>query len=450
MKKILIICNYFAPDNTIAAVRITKIAKYLKRYGYDIVVVAENRQESIKDEILEKDAEDIKVIRVANSNHVKKAFSLYQQTMSYIKKPKYDNLDNRVRINPKTGKNEFYPFQTAYPFIGSLDYLAEIIRQYDLFKESKKFLTQIKDIDYIFASYGGYFGLFAGAYLHKKHGDIPWICDIRDAICNYKFTPKYVRWIALTVEKYIWRNASCITAVSKGLCRRVTKKYWNKVYRVTNGYDKEDRKNFIESNRSHNKMRLTYTGAMYGGLQDLSPLFECIRNLANINAVELSKIEFCFAGTESAYKIFESQANKYKLDAFCVYYGKVTRKEALKLQEDSDIVIVAAFDYQKEECGIITGKALEYMSAKKPIIAVINGDIEHSELGEIIRIGNLGFVYEEAHYQNDSKELMKYLLNMYNDFIEKGELEFNPNNEILRKFDYQYLTRKIIRIIKKI
>ena len=73
------------------------------------------------------------------------------------------------------------------------------------------------------------------------------------------------------------------------------------------------------------------------------------------------------------------------------------------------------------------------MSAKKPIIAVINGDIEHSELGEIIRIGNLGFVYEEAHYQNDSKELMKYLLNMYNDFIEKGELEFNPNNEILRK-----------------
>ena len=79
MKKILIICNYFAPDNTIAAVRITKIAKYLKRYGYDIVVVAENRQESIKDEILEKDAEDIKVIRVANSNHVKKAFSLYQQ-----------------------------------------------------------------------------------------------------------------------------------------------------------------------------------------------------------------------------------------------------------------------------------------------------------------------------------------------------------------------------------
>lgn len=450
MKKILIICNYFAPDNTIAAVRITKIAKYLKRCNYKVTVIAEKRLEHIKDEILEKDAEGIHVIHIENSKSIKKVLCLYKTLIGNTKRKRYDNLENRIRINRKTRRYEFYPFQTAYPLIGSLDYLVDILRQYDLFKMSKVYLGDFNDIDYIFTSYGDLLGIFVGAYFHKRYKNIPWIVDIRDAICNYKFTPKYVRWIAILLEKYVGKHADCITAVSKGICYRIPKKYWTKVHYVTNGYDVEDREKLSNSTGKHSKMRLTYTGSMYGGLQDLSPLFDNIRKLINMSLIDLGKLEICFAGKETSFRVFESQAQKYELDGICKYYGMITRRESLELQRDSDILLVASFDYQTNKCGIITGKVLEYMSAKKPIIAVINGDIEHSELGEIIRSGHLGFAYEEAHYKDDSKELMKYLLNMYNDFIEDGKLEFNPNYEILRRFDYQYLTRKMIRIINKI
>ena len=112
MKKILMVCNYFAPDNVIAAVRITKIAKYLNQRGYEVSVIAEQRQ-NIEDEILGRDAEGIKVIRVNNSAGVLKFIAFYQKIIAPIKSKKYDNLDNRVKINPGTGKNEFYPFQTA-------------------------------------------------------------------------------------------------------------------------------------------------------------------------------------------------------------------------------------------------------------------------------------------------------------------------------------------------
>ena len=90
------------------------------------------------------------------------------------------------------------------------------------------------------------------------------------------------------------------------------------------------------------------------------------------------------------------------------------------------------------------------MSANKPIIAVINGDVEKSELGEIIRKTNLGFAYEESHHDKDGKALYQYLRKVYKEFIENGKLEHKPDEEFLKKFDYQYLGKKMQRIIESI
>ena len=54
MKKMVIVCNHFAPDNTIAAIRITKFAKYLQEHGYEVTVIAEHKDDDIEDEILKK------------------------------------------------------------------------------------------------------------------------------------------------------------------------------------------------------------------------------------------------------------------------------------------------------------------------------------------------------------------------------------------------------------
>lgn len=447
MKKILIVCNYFAPDNRIAAIRITKMAKYLHDHGYEIIAIAEEQHDT-EDEILRKNAEKIKAIYVNNSGRTVKFLSLYQRIITPVKNKRYNDLDHRVRLNRKTGKYEFYPFPTAYPLIGSLDYLAEVVRQYDLFKQSRKYLSEHMDADYVFTSYGGYLGIFAGLYLHKKN--IPWIFDIRDPICHYKFTPKYVRWIALLFESCIWNRADRITAVSKGICRQIPRRYQNKVKCVTNGYDKDDREGIVIDDKGRHKLRFSYTGSMYGGLQNLSPVFRNIRFLIDRQKIDGNRIEFCFAGKESAYNIFKSQAKKYELDGNCKYFGKITRMEALKLQMESDVLLVSSFDYQTKTGGIITGKALEYMSADKPIVAIINGDIQKSELGQLIRSANLGIVYEESHHDKDNRDLCKYLRTIYKEFIKKGEISHNPNKYILERFDYQHLGKRMQGIIESI
>lgn len=449
-KNILVICNYFAPDNTIAAVRVTKLAKYFYNHNYEVTVIAEQRIDAIEDDILRKDAEGIKVIRIENSKKMKDFFSLYQRMISNVKKKRYDDLDNRMKINRKTGKYEFNLFQTAHPVIGSLDFLIELLRQFDLFKMSKRFLDKNTDVDYVFTSFGNFLGIFAGAYLHNRDKNIFWIFDLRDPICDYKWTPQYMKWLTVLSEKYIWKRADCITAVSKGICRHVPRRYRDKLHYVTNGYDRKDREGIIIDDRPHDKLRFAYTGGLYGGMRNLSPLFSSIRTLVQEKKIDNSKIEFCYAGKESAYEIFKSQAKKYELNNNCVYYGKIPRKEALKLQMESDILVVCTADYQTDVGGMITGKALEYMSADKPIIAIINGDIGHSELGEIIRSAKLGCVYEEAHYKKDYENMCLYLLEKYKEFLEKGKPEHNPEERILKKFDYQYLGKRMLRIIESI
>ena len=450
MKRIIIICNHFAPDNTIAAVRVTKFAKHFFQQGYQVTVIAEQKYEPMEDEILKKDAEGITVLRVCNSARMERFLHCYKRAISLIKTRKYNNLDNRIRINRKTGKYEFYPFETAYPIIGSIDYIVEMARQYDLFKTAKKYLGQEEGLKYIFTSYGDYFSIFAGSFLHKKYADVPWILDIRDAICRYKFTPQYVRGIAKAFERYAWKEADCIIGVSKGICRHVPKKYQKKTHCVTNGYDREDRKGIAVNRRNDRKIRFAYTGAMYGGIQNLSPVFENIRKLIDEGCIDAGRVEFSYAGKESAYEIFRSQARKYGLDDNCVYYGKVARKESLKLQMESDILLVSSFDYQTDMGGVITGKALEYMSADRPIIAIINGDIEHSELAEIIRGANLGVAYEEAHREKDGKELYLYLSDKFNEFKETGNLSYKPDKEILRKYDYKNLCKRMLNIVESV
>lgn len=447
MKKILMVCNYFAPDNAIAAVRITKFAKYLKQAGYEVTVIAEQKADSLKDTILEKDAEGIKVIRVSNSRKVLKIIGIYEKVIYKIKKKRFDNLDDRIKVNPKTGKKEFFPFQTAHPMIGSLDYFFEILRQHDLLKGIVQILPQYSDSDYVITSYGNFFGLYAGRYIHRKYKDIPWIVDIRDNICQSKFTPCYMRPYAQRQEHMIWKEADCIIGVSKGICRRVPSRYREKVHCITNGYDMADRVG-MEKSPDNKQMVFSYTGSMYGGLQNLEPYFRCMYELIEEGSIEEGNIRILYAGKSSAYEIFRTQAQSCGMADRCAYMGMLERKEALKLQMESDVLLVSAFDDRLDGGGIITGKVLEYMSAGKPIIAIINGTVADSELGEIIKRGKLGFAYEEMCADKDMAGLKKYIKDMYAGYMRNGEIDYGPEKKILQRYDYRNLSRRMIRVLE--
>lgn len=449
MKKLLIICNYFAPDNEIAAVRITKFSKYLKEKGYKIIVITEEKHKTLEDEVLKADADGIEVIYAHNSQWVIKAVQLYEKVIKKAKSKRYQNLDDRYRLNTQTGNYEFYPFETAHPVIGSLDYLVELARQYNLFGSVKGFLNSQKDIASCFSSYGGYFSIFAGDYYKKNNVGVQWIFDIRDSVCRQKLTPSYVRSLAMKLEKKACQHADVITTVTKVMCRNYERKYGKKVFCITNGYDRSDREGIVPKRVSMDKLIFTYTGAMYGGLQDLSVFFSCIKDLAGQGKILLNKIEIHFAGRQSAYEVFERQAKKHGIHPYCVYYGRLPRLDSLRLQMESDILLVSAWDFKADYSGILTGKVLEYMSADRPVIAVVNGDVERNELANVIRRCGLGMVYEQSNHARDYILLQEYIYNRYLEFENNIRLTFTPVEKKIAQYDYRILTDKLMEIIER-
>jgi len=450
MKRILLICNYFAPDNTIAAVRTSKLAKYLHQNGYEVQVITEKKEINIEDELLKLDTEGIKVYYAYQSKFYKRFYNIYHKIIEPHKKKRFDNLENRYKINPKTGHEEFYTYEAAYPILGSLDYIVQLIKQYDLYLSVKKTLRKLDGFDYVITSYGDIFSFFTGKYYRKCHKEILWIFDIRDAIYRYKFTPDYVKWLAKRYERQVWKKADCILGVSKGICKKVPLKYRKKTYCLTNGYDMSDRYHLNTQRLDCSKLIFTYTGSMYGGLVNLSIFFQCVKDGIEQGEIDKDAVEFHFAGNDSAYKIFKNQAQNYNLGKNCVSHGKLSHKDALQLQQQSDILLVASHDYQNNEGGVITGKVLEYMSADKPVIGLIMGDIMHSELADIIRKTNLGIAYEESHNETDYKNLYLYICQKYKEFMCCGRIEHNPNKKELRKYDYKFLCKRLIKIMNQI
>lgn len=449
-KRILLVCNYFAPENTIAAVRTSKLTKYFIKYGYAVDILTEEKKLELKDETLLEGVSNVNVFYAANSLVFIKLYNLYKKLIKPIKDKKMSNLDNRERVNKKTGNIEFYPYETAYPIIGSIEYVIEQIRQYNLAQSARKILEDMQEYDYIITSYGDSFSYHVGKYYKGKHEKVSWIFDIRDAIYRYKFTPDYVKWIPKHYERYIWRNANAIVGVSKGICRRVFKQYREKVYYISNGYDETFSQSDLGLTKKTNKMTFLYTGSMYGGLQNLSRFFEAIRFLADKKNINLSKIEFVYAGNPSAYNIFFDQAKKYKLESNCVYQGKISRGESIYLQRQADILLMASYDYKNNNGGGITGKIFEYMDAKKPVIAIVTGDVENSEVAGIISKTNIGVCYEESNSKNDFRILTEYIKKQYDHFVNEEKLEYYPNNKEVKRYDYKNIAKRYVKLLQKL
>ncbi len=449
MKKILFVCNYFSPDATIAAIRTTKLVKYLKKSGYEVDFLACKNDSLSEDEILANDISSVEVTYAHNSKKFLNADKRWKKLLEPIKKKKLADMSNRERVNPKTGHIEFYPYETAYPFLGSIEYISNIKKQKDYFKSVKKWLETADAYDYLITSYGDAFSYYAGKYYHKLHPETKWVFDIRDAIYRYKFTPCYVSFIPKIMEKRVWKEADVITGISQGICDRVPEKYSSKVHKLTNGYDISDRENIIpEALSGKEALTMTFTGSMYGGLQKLTPLFKAIRELINNGELEKDFIQYHFAGTESAKNVFLIQLKEYDLENQMINHGKLDRKATLKLQCSSDVLLAPSYDFEINKGGVITGKFFEYMSAKRPMIVVVTGDIETSEIGQITRECNLGAVYEEAHHNTDYELLKAYVLKICQKKRITGEIPCELRIENVEQYDYRNITQELVKILQ--
>lgn len=434
--KVLLISYYFAPQNAIAAVRTTKIAKYLIKNGYDVDVLC--GQSNTYDPILLNDSKLVKNIEVVKNYDIyNKYFRQQNLISSNLSSAKKNRASNIYRIL----KTCSYLLPNPAPIY--LELLNSVAWYYRARNRSKLLGNHY---DVILSSYGPIGSHMLGLYAKKRNKKSLWISDYRDPLINDS-NRGLVKIINRVYQNLFLKKSDISICVSQGLrtsLRKINKKAIINVIR--NGFDQEDLQYIQKKNNTiyfnNNKLIFTYCGALYSGKRDFSSLFHTLFNLITAEKVSRSNIEIHYAGLD--FHLLWIMAEKYGLEDLIINHGFMLRDEALQLTSRGDIALLASWNTEKSQ-GVITGKVYELFMLKKMILCFISGSIPNSELKSMIERANAGYVYEEG--SSSIKDLEEKIIFIYNKKMNGELITQQYNEEYLKQYSYDTIIENLKNII---
>lgn len=326
-KTILMIAYYFPPASGIGTFRITKFSKYLKKFGYNpIIVTLEAKNYITTDMSLMEDLKGIKRYDIKllnkNKNKVKDFYySLLEQIEPILKK-----------------ENPSYAFITGGPFyylqIGPI-----LKKQYNI-----NYIIDLRDPWSLQKTIDG--------NLIKKAKNIV-----------YK---KYAHFI----EYKIFKRASFITTVNNTMTNDYKKsfpKYQHKICTIPNAIDLEDYIN--EKVFQFENQTILYTGKFSTSSGFRNPTNFLIA-LKKINSTRKKKIKFIHIGEKE--KEIEQIVKEQGCQDFVEFYGNKPYKETISYCKGADILLVLSTGEKSEQ----TGKIYDYLGCDKKILAITNKENE--------------------------------------------------------------------------
>lgn len=418
MKTIYIASEYFGPANEIGAIRFTKVAKYLSRKGYHIVVFTRYTKNTIVDSILQDDVDEL-----------------------------LDSGGKIFTVNSETNRM-FDHFMAVSGFLHEeLKYIEKGI--YCGKKFARKHMTILKheklpQPDVLITTYGDWGGHYLGMKLKKKYGEnLLWIADFRDPMkglfatntCIYRS----IEWVRYHYKRRVVRASDVITIVSDDIRDDLhASGKESKIHIIKNGFDREDaikRDLDFENNLTKEKFRIVYTGTIYSGLKkkyDLSFFFQALLELISEGKVNAEDLIVCYAGRHFVEFSKQLGHNEYNIEI--VDYGFIPRTKSLALQTVANILLLASWN-TKEDVGHIPAKIFEYFLVNKPIIAIVCGNKDASVAKRMLEEAGCGIAFEEASMDKDFQTMKSYFFELYTKWKNDSKFDLDSNKAYIAQFE---------------
>lgn len=413
--KVLIITYYWPPAGGSGVQRWLKFVKYLPEFGITpVVYVPKNACYPTIDEKLLEEVADVEVLMHPIFN---------PQDILPKKKQKTGvaNISKGGFLSWVRG-NFFIPDAKVFWVKPSVKYLS-------------KYIVKNK-IDVIISS-GPPHSMHLIAQKLKKTINIKWIADFRDPWTTLYYTEdfnlsKFAKRKNEKLEQKVLGNADIVLTVSKHLKKDFLKKSKN-VEVITNGFDDEV---LVENIQLNAKFSISHIGLLPRQSNPVL-LWEVLKELLEENNNFKHDLEIALTGNVSNEVIKTIQKNGLTNNLKLQDY--VPHNEAIRLQKQSQVLLLL-IPNTKNSKGILTGKLFEYLTAKRPILAIGN---EQGNLAEILTETNAGTI---VGFNNKTK-LKSVILDLYAKF-KKDELVVNSKN--ISQFHRKNLTAQLSVLIKRI
>lgn len=446
--RILLISYFVAPLQKIGSIRWTKISKYLKQYyniQIDVLTMEKDfdKDNSIyaiekKDPLLMDDVkvfDSYKTLRYGVYASIYRYFYYSLRNMAKTGEAS-SGTTNTIKRNDAEVSNKGQNKERLKVWLLNKK---EQIEGRDSVKQCLKHIKKSSfDYDVIVSTYSPIWTHLVAEKIKSKHPDVLWLADFRDA---------YAVDI-LPADEYNKRKSFGGTHLkSADAVIKVTEEMnlflpENSVceYVIPNGYDPGEAVEPIKPM----KFNFVYTGSLYGEKRDLTPLFEALRELSDESRIDLSDVVIDYAGVHGS-NLF-SMAFSSGIQDYVVDHGRVRRDEALSLQASSAILLLADWN-TKLNRPKWSGKAYEYMMAKKPIVFIMSGDMPNSIPSK--DIGNVGgFCYEKSRHKETMVGLKNYIEEQYKTWKNTGDILISRNEEYINRFSYERIAAEIWELLQ--
>lgn len=426
MRKVLIITYYWPPAGGPGVQRWLKFVKYLREFEIEpIVYIPEDPHYPLKDPSLVKEVPSgITIIRkkILEPYAISKLISKKETTTissGIINEKKKQNLLQRLMLYIRG--NVFIPDARVLWVKPSVKFISPFLKD--------------QGIDTIITT-GPPHSLHLIGYQLQQKLDLKWIADFRDpwTTIGYHKELKLTKRSEkkhLELEKKVLTTASHIITTSFTTAEEFRTKTSKPVTVITNGFDERG----AEEVKLQKGFVISHIGSLLSG-RNPENLWQVLGELISENKDFRKEFRLELTGAVSEDVI--SSIKKAGLEEHLQLQDYVSHEEALKLQKEATVLLLIEINSEITK-GIIAGKLFEYLSAKRPILAVgprgwdVNKILQETGAGQAFLFSNISALKEQ---------ILEYFRK-----YQKGELQSSAAN--IEQYSRKNLTRKLANLIKQ-
>ena len=423
MKRVLLIAYAYPPCSEIGAIRPAGLAKYLPRFGWEptILTVKLPGARPSWAPVIETGDEDVlqtwKIrfgLEGKRTLHEQLGLPVTQKRDSHLIHTKVLFAMRYVLAFPDSTKG-WIPFATQ------------------ALEEIKK----SKSVDAIVTTSPPVSAHMIGQKAKEMLG-CPWIADLRDLWSqNLAQGNDLVRLLERSVERKTLRDADALVSVSDPWADRLRECYPEKsVFSITNGFDADDFRPKAEALTPN--FTITYTGRLYEGKRDPTPLFEAIQELIQDGRLNREVVRVRFYGSIEPW--LPALVRSFGLEDVVEVAGTVSRDEALYRQRESQALLMLCWS-DLRETGQHTGKVFEYLGARRPVLAIGGSRGVVTDLLEQTKSG--------VHVQS-KEELKSTLLRWYAEHHQTGKVLYRGDERKIHAYTHEQMAAKFAKVLESV
>jgi glycosyltransferase involved in cell wall biosynthesis len=416
MRRLLLITFFFPPSLKVGAVRAGGLAKHLPKFGWEPIVLTPSLPERSQPQV-----------RLIETGHRDVVADL-RKRLGFHQKPKaarqLNYTDQAAIVHSYDGLTKWLRSVIVYPdqFKGWVPFGLKAVEEF----------ARRERVDAIISTSPANSGHVIAAHA-KMLWKCPWVADLRDLWSDAGTTPWGMDFLQRSLEKRTLRPADMLVTVSDPWVEILQRTFpCKRVVRIINGFDPDD---FPSSpHELTTEFSITYTGYLYGGLSDPTPVFEALAELLAEGAMRRPDVKLRFYGTSDG---LPALASRFGLKDVLEIHGWVSRQESLQRQRESQLLLLFGKSMPSYS-GCYPAKLFEYLASRRPILAVGGPKGVAAQLLE--ETGSGSQVFSKA-------EMREFLTKAYNEFRTGGQVLYHGRSNLIDTYNQSAMAQIFAEIL---